>query len=268
MENKYFGKIIDTHAHVYPDKIVDKAVHAVGDFYGINMHEKGNVDCLIENGKEAGISRFVVHSLATTVHQVKSINNFILSVSNENSGFIPFMTLHPDMSEDEMMEETDRVLALGMKGIKLHPDFQRFNVDDEAVYKIYRTANGRLPILFHAGDNRYEFSAPHRIAKVARDFPDLTVIAAHFGGYHRWDDVGVYKGLDNVYYDTSSSFFMLSNERALEIIDMLGVDKFFFGTDYPMWRAKDEVENILKLNLSDADNRKIFYENAERVLGL
>jgi predicted TIM-barrel fold metal-dependent hydrolase len=122
--------------------------------------------------------------------------------------------------------------------------------------------------LFHAGDNRYEYSAPARIAKIAKLFPDLTVISAHFGGYHRWSEVGVYQGLDNVYFDTSSSFFMISYDEAKEIIDKLGVDKFMFGTDYPMWQAKDEVQHILNMNLSNEDNEKIFYKNAERVLQL
>lgn len=268
MENKYFGKIIDTHAHVYPDKIASKAVQAVGNFYNIEMNKNGSISCLIETGKEAGVSKYVIHSLATTTHQVQSINNFILSSAKENDCFIPFMTFHPDMSEKEMEEERDRVLPLGVKGVKLHPDFQKFYVDDENVYKIYRVCEGKLPILFHAGDYRYEYSAPARIAKIAKLFPDLTVISAHFGGYHRWSEVGVYQGLDNVYFDTSSSFFMISYDEAKEIIDRLGVDKFMFGTDYPMWQAKDEVQHILNMNLSDEDNEKIFYKNAERVLQL
>ncbi|MBR7111284.1 MAG: amidohydrolase family protein, partial [Clostridia bacterium] len=127
---------------------------------------------------------------------------------------------------------------------------------------------GVLPILFHAGDHRYEFSAPKRIAKIAKLFPGLTIIAAHFGGYHRWDEVDVYEGLDNVYFDTCSSFFMLSADRAKELIYKFGTDKFLFGTDYPMWKAEDEVENILNLHLSDEDNQKIFYKNAEKLLRL
>lgn len=268
MENKYHGKIIDTHAHVYPDKIATKAVRAIGDFYNVPMCEGGSVAELLEVGKKAGVSRYVVHSLATTEHQVQAINNFIISSAEENPCLIPFMTFHPDMSEEEMLAERDRVLPFGIKGVKLHPDFQKFYVDDEKVFKIYRVCQGVLPILFHAGDHRYEFSAPKRIAKIASLFPDLTIIAAHFGGYHRWDEVDVYQGLDNVYFDTCSSFFMLSADRAKELIYKFGTDKFLFGTDYPMWKAEDEVENILNLHLSDEDNQKIFYKNAEKLLRL
>lgn len=266
--NNYFGKIIDTHAHVYPDKIAEKAVRAIGDFYNIHMAKGGNVEGLLTSGAKIGVSRYVIHSLATTLHQVESINNFILTTAHANSAFIPFATLHPDMEEGDMQKEIERVISLGAKGLKLHPDFQKFYADDENVYKIYRTCKGKLPILFHAGDNRYDFSSPKRIARVAKLFPDLTVISAHFGGYHRWDEVGVYDGLQNVYYDTCSTMFMLSPDRATEIMRKLGVDRFFFSSDYPMWDHEEELENLMRLDLNEEEREMVLYKNAERVLGI
>ncbi len=266
MENKYFGKIIDTHAHVYPDKIADRAVHAIGDFYHIPMAKAGTIDGLLKNGSEVGVSKYVIHSLATTVHQVQAINNFILTAKDAYPCFIPFMTLHPEMTEYEIQREVDRVLPLGVKGVKLHPDFQKFYIDDDNVFKIYRAVEGKLPILFHAGDERYEFSAPPRLAKICREFPELKVIAAHFGGYQRWYEVDVYKGLDNVYFDTCSALFFLSPEQACDIIHMHGADRFFFATDYPMWSAKEEIERIMKLDLTEEEREMIFYKNAQRVL--
>ena len=266
--NKYFGKIIDTHAHVYPDKIAEKAVRSIGEFYHIPMAKGGNVDGLLESGAKIGVGKYVIHSLATTVHQVESINNFILQTAHSNPAFVPFATLHPDMEEVDMQKEIDRVISLGAKGLKLHPDFQRFYADDEQVHKIYRTCQGRLPILFHAGDNRYDYSAPKRIANVARLFPDLIVISAHFGGYHRWDEIDVYEGLSNVYYDTCSSMFMLSPERATSIMKKLGVDRFFFSSDYPMWDHGEEFENVMRLDLTEEEREMVFYKNAQRVLGI
>lgn len=268
MDNKYFGKIIDTHAHVYPDKIALKAVKSIGDFYNIPMAKGGNVEGLLESGAKIGVSRYVIHSLATTVHQVESINNFILATASSNPAFVPFATLHPDMSEADMQKEIDRVIPLGVKGIKLHPDFQKFYTDDPNVWKIYRTVQGRLPILFHAGDDRYDYSAPARIASVAKNFPNLTVISAHFGGYHRWDEIGVYDGLQNVYYDTCSAMFMLSPERASEIMRRLGVERFFFSSDYPMWDHAEELENLMRLSLTEQEREMVLYKNAERVLGI
>ena len=103
---------------------------------------------------------------------------------------------------------------------------------------------------------------------VARLFPDLTVISAHFGGYHRWDELDVYDGLQNVYYDTCSAMFMLSPERATEIMRKLGVDRFFFSSDYPMWDHEEELENIMRLGLTEDEREMVLYKNAERVLGI
>ena len=155
-----------------------------------------------------------------------------------------------------------------MKGVKLHPDFQRFNVDDPEVFKIYRAIDGRVPILFHAGDNRYTYSAPERIASVAKQFPRQAIIAAHFGGYRCWDRAEVYKGLDNVYFDTCSSLEYLTASQATDLIRKLGVERFTFATDFPMWDHETELKKFLKLNLTDSEREMILCKNAKRILGL
>ena len=94
-------EIIDAHVHIYPDKIALKASKAIGDFYGIPMDYDGTVNGLLEVGKKAGISRYLVHSVATTPHQVHSINTFILEQLKAHKEFIGFITLHPDLTIDE-----------------------------------------------------------------------------------------------------------------------------------------------------------------------
>ena len=150
-------EIIDAHAHIYPERIAAKATDTIGLFYNIKMEmPAGTAEQLLADGKQAGIGRFVVHSVATTAHQVRSINDFIAKEVAEHPEFIGFITLHQDLSEDEIVSEIDLAVSRGMRGIKLHPDFQKFNVDDEAAEKFYRAAAGKLPILFHIGDDRYE----------------------------------------------------------------------------------------------------------------
>lgn len=260
--------IIDAHAHVYPSKIAEKASRAIGDFYHINMFFNGSVDGLINEGKSAGIDRFLVHSVATTPSQVHKINLFLLDELKNHSEFIGFITLHPDMTDEELCEEVEFGLKNGFKGVKLHPDFQHFFVDGERGEKIYRAIDGRLPILFHAGDKRYGYSSPQRLTNVAKLHPNQNVIFAHFGGYSEWEKVELYKGLDNVYFDTSSSLFYLSKERANELIKTFGVEKFFFGTDYPMWSAEEEIERIKNLGLTKKETSMIFSENLIKFLNL
>lgn len=261
-------EIIDSHAHIYPEKIALKASKAIGDFYGIPMKYIGTTEMLLEKGKEAGFSRFLVHSVATTAHQVHSINEFILSEIEKHKEFIGFMTLHQDMNKEDMEKEVAWAIEKGFKGIKLHPDFQKFKIDDENVFKIYEVAEGKLPILFHTGDKRYDYSSPERLVSVANKFPDLKVIGAHFGGYSCWDVIDVYKKAkyNNVFFDTSSSLFFLSKERAKQMIYEFGVDKFFFGTDYPMWDAKEELKRFMDLDLTDEEREKILSLNIKKLL--
>lgn len=264
--NEFFGKIIDTHAHIYPEKIASKAVDAIGKFYSIPMCEDGMVETLTRLGREAGVSHFVVHSLATTPKQVVSINNYIYSECQKDPSLIGFATLHPGLSERELNDEVERVISMGMQGIKLHPDFQQFFADDPEVFKMYEAVEGRLPILFHAGDNRYTFSAPERIINIAKEFPLLDIIAAHFGAYSCWERSIFYKGLDNVYFDTCSTLAFLDKDRAAWLINYLGEDRFMFSTDFPMWKPKEETERFLALKLTDAQREKILYKNAERII--
>ena len=260
-------EIIDSHAHIYPEKIAEKATVAIGDFYDIEMEmPAGTAERLIEDGKRAGVTRYVVHSVATTAHQVRSINEFIKKEMTEHPEFIGFMTLHQDLTEEEVNNEVEWAIENGFKGIKLHPDFQKFYVDEEKAEKFYKAAGNRLPILFHAGDNRFEFSKPQRIVNMAKKYPDVNFIAAHFGGYRCWDDAKLYKGLKNVYFDTCSSLPFISAEKAKEIIDMLGVERFFFATDFPMWDAKGEMERFNAINLTEKEREMILSKNVKKLL--
>ncbi|MBO5068515.1 MAG: amidohydrolase family protein [Clostridia bacterium] len=262
-------QIINAHAHIYPEKIAQKATDTIGVFYDIKMEmPRGTAERLIEDGKKAGIDKFVVHSVATTAHQVRSINEFIKREVAEYPQFIGFMTLHQDLTEEEVKHEVEWAIENGFKGIKLHPDFQKFNIDDENAEKFYRCASGKLPILFHIGDDRFEYSKPERLVKMAKKYPDVNFIAAHFGGYRCWDDAVLYKGLKNVYFDTCSSLPFISAERAKELIDMLGADRFFFATDFPMWDSVGELERFNKIPLSEKERQMIFSENIKRLLNL
>ncbi len=254
------------HAHIFPVKISDKAVSAIGDFYGIRMQIKGTPEHLIEDGKTVGVDRYLVSSTATTPHQVRAVNDFIASEQKAHSCFIGFGSLHPDY--EDIAGETERIISLGLRGIKLHSDFQRFNIDDERAFPIYEAAEGRLPILFHMGDNRYDYSAPARLLKVLDKFPKLIAIAAHLGGYQRWDETDVISGHPRVYMDTSSSLMFLTPEKAVDIIRKHGAERVFFGTDSPMWGHKEELERFNRLELTPSEREMILSGNAEAFLDL
>lgn len=178
--------IIDFHAHIYPNKIAQKATNATADFYGISPACIGTGDELLREGKIAGIDEFVLLPVATKPEQVRHVNEFILGETAAHKEFHGFGTLHPDC--ENIMEEAEYILNSGLKGIKLHPDTQRFNTDDERLFGVYDAVQGKLPLLVHCGDKRFDYSHPARLKRVIDNFPKLQVIAAHLGGWSLFEE--------------------------------------------------------------------------------
>jgi hypothetical protein len=269
MESEIYSKyeIIDAHAHIFPEKIAENATANTGLFYDLPMKSCGVSEKLIESGNEINVSHYLVCSTATKPQQVRSINKFIADECGKHPEFVGFGTAHPD--SEEISADINQLKELGLRGVKIHPDFQKFDMDSPAAYKIYEQIEGVMPILIHCGDSRYEYSAPARIVNIHRDFPNLTIFAAHLGGYERWDEAAEYLvGLENVKFDTSSSLFFLSPEKAAGMIRAYGVENCFFGSDFPMWSHADELERLLALGFTEDENRRILAENFKECMGI
>ena len=120
---------IDSHCHIYPEKIASKAVGGTDNFYGEHSVGSGTVDDLLQRGENAGVDHFIVQSVATTPHQVGSINRFIAyEVAKNPEKLTGLGTLHPDSEDIE--GDVAHLLELGLRGVKLHPDIQAFKIDD------------------------------------------------------------------------------------------------------------------------------------------
>ena len=261
--------IVDCHCHVYPDKIAVKASENTGKFYGIPMNYDGKVDTVKQLCAESGVTHCVVFSVATKPAQTRSINEFIAAAVNENKDmFTGLGTLHPD-SED-IKGDLDHLLSLGLKGVKLHADIQGFKSDDYRCLKIYELCEkAGIPVLLHAGDNRYDQSNPNRLKPILDIYTDLTVIAAHLGGYTVWEEAcNTLSGYEKLYVDCSSSLFALAPETARDLIRKYGADKVMFGTDYPMWSPAEELQRLYALGLNEDELEMILWKNANRIFDL
>lgn len=262
-------KIIDFHAHVFPDKIADKATDNIGKFYDRKMNESGCVSKLLNHSEKNGISHFVIQSVATTAAQVVSINDFIAKTVKTNPNVLTgFGTIHPDFEDIE--GEIDRMVEIGMKGVKLHPDFQKFNIDDEKALKIYDVIEGRLPLLIHMGDYRFDYSHPRRLVNVLKTFPKLDVVAAHFGGWSVFEDAFNYLYDMRCWVDSSSTFPFLDDQNyARELVNRWGSERILFGTDFPMADYDLELELFFAAcaDMNDQQLDAILYKNAEKLIG-
>lgn len=259
-------EIIDFHTHIYPRQIAEKASRSIGCYYGLEKYQIGTVERLLESGRPAGVTRFVMLQVAIKPEQVRHINDFALHVTQAYPGvFYAFGAIHPEM--DDPFGEMDRLRASGFKGIKIHPDMQRICIDDPRMYPLYEDmqASG-FPILFHCGDKTRDYSHPTRLHRVLKMFPHLRCIAAHLGGWSMFDEAyACLKDTDCMVDSCSCSKYMSREEMTRHIRDY-GAERVLFGSDFPMWRHDEEVHVIESLPLTDDEKEKIFFANAWQLL--
>ena len=207
-------RIIDFHAHIYPDKIAEKATNATGDFYGITPACIGTSEALLREGKRAGIDRFVLLPVATRPEQARHINTFIRDEVNAHAEFHGFGTLHPDT--------------------------QGFDTDDKRLFEVYDYLQGRGTLIVHCGDKRFDYSHPRRLKHVIDNFPKLRVIAAHLGGWSLFDEAFALLKNSDCFLDISSCTMFLPPEKVTKYIHGYGADRVLFGTDFPLWSPESE----------------------------
>ena len=261
-------QIIDIHTHIYPDKIARKATDSVRDFYQLegSIQMDGTVEMLLDQGAKAGISRFVVLPVSNTPNRVHSINSFLLEQAKAHDCFIGFGTVHAEM--EGLSEEVDWILTNGLKGIKMHPDSQRFPIDDLRLYPVYDAIQGKIPVLLHMGDPRYNYSHPVRLRKILDTFPKLEVIAAHFGGYRMFHTAQELLWDTDCVFDISSAMMFMEKGMPERYINNYGAERMAYGTDYPLWDPVTEVKRFQELNLTASQFDQIAHKTAERILKL
>ena len=259
--------VIDFHTHIFPDAIAEKTIRFLGEKASIRAKTDGTAAGLLHSMEEGGTDLSVILPVLTKPSQFRSILSFAERLNKTYpQRLFSFGGIHPD--SEQYKQELRQIRDAGLLGVKLHPDFQKFHINDRAAYPIYEAIEGELPLLIHTGDSRYPFSDPKRVPQVLRDFPKLQMICAHFGGWSQWNEAERVLAGQNVWIDTSSSLYALSPAKARELIAAFGEERVLFGSDYPMWTPGAELENILRLGLSERTMQKIFYKNLSELLHL
>lgn len=262
--------LIDFHTHCFPEKIaakaVEKLVHASG---GLLPYTDGTISGLKELMKKSIVDISVVQNIATNAHQQQSVNDFAATLNNEKDIFA-FGSVFPH-SED-IIGELERIKELGLKGVKLHPDYQGFDVDDIKMKPVYKKISELgLITLFHTGMD-YGYAPPYgatpdKMAKALEWFSS-PVIAAHWGGLGYGDEVLSKLCGKEIYFDTAFGYGTMPKYYAEKIIEKHGADKILFGTDTPWHTAEMEMRLLNSLKLSSEEMEKITHINAEKLLGI
>ena len=261
-------KTIDFHTHAFPDQLAGKALDQLhtksGDY---QAHHDGTIRGLLRSMDRAGIEKSVVLSIATRPEQVARITDWAASIRSDR--IIPFPSIHPQFSNFE--SELDRIKSAGLHGIKLHPMYQEFAIDDPALLPLYRAISDRgLICLFHAGwDIAYPESdqaAPHRILNLHQAIPELKIVAAHLGGWQVWNEVARCLLGHQIYLETSFSIREAKASEFRRILDNHPPEYFLFGTDSPWLDQKEELDAWKKLDIPVEFKEKILFKNAEELL--
>lgn len=239
---------IDVHTHVFHPKIARKAIAHLNAHYGVRCAGDGTLAGLLECERRVPVDRCVILCAATTPEQVMPSNRFAMRLQAEDERVIAFGTLHPGFADWE--RELERLKRAGIRGIKLHPDFQGFRLDDARLLPIFEAMQGEFILTVHVGDAlppEENPSCPYKLASILRAFPSLTVIGAHLGGFRMWEHAQRVLGggrYANLWLDTSSVAPILQGPDLTALVRAFPEERLLFGSDWPLW---DPVEEVARL---------------------
>jgi predicted TIM-barrel fold metal-dependent hydrolase len=261
--------VVDFHTHAFPEKVAARAISALTETYQVEAHGEATVPALLRAMDECGLDVSVIAPVATRPDQVRSINDWAAGLQTER--IVCFGALHPGLPDPAA--EVERMVQLGIRGVKLQPNFQAFAPDDRRLWPLYQAAQGRLILLFHSGQEIKPLerihATPESLARVHQEFPGLTMVIAHMGGYQLWEAVREHLVGREVYFDTSYCRDEdLSRDEFLELVRAHGAKKVVFGTDYPWGDPGRDIARLCELGLSEGELEAVAWGNAARLLGL
>ena len=264
--------IIDFHTHIFPDELACRAKASLTESTVKMGHPLSPVSdmtlgSLLSFMDNNGIDKSLILPVVTKPAQTVNSNKWAAGCVGER--IEAFGGIHPDT--DDYKRDIDLVKSLGLKGIKLHAEYQRFYPEDERMLRIYDYAFSKeLMIIHHAGFDPGLpppfHTNPERFSRMLEKLNGGTMILAHLGSQKMWDDVEEQLCGKDVYFDTSMGFEYYSTEQFLRIVKKHGADKILFASDYPWSDAGKEKAKIEALPLTDHEKSLILGENARRIL--
>ncbi len=263
-------KIIDFHTHIFPDSLASRAISALMENAagGTKAYTDGTCGGLLQSMRTSGVTTSVLLPIATKPSQVQTINNGCTALMTPQ--LIPFGTLHPEMTG--IADEVQRIKTMGIKGIKLHPEYQDFYIDDPKNFPMYEAlSDAGLVVVLHAGKDPGPFTCDHALPEalvtIAENFPKLKIVAAHMGGWQVWAEVEKKISVKSMFFDTAAVREFLPKEDFVRMMRKQGAEKILFGSDSPWYDQSDDIQWLDGLPISLEEKELIFYKNAELLLG-
>lgn len=263
-------KIIDFHTHAFADAIAKRAMETLlAEAPDAKAYLDGTLSALLKSMSDNGIEKSVVCNIATKPGQFEPILKWAKQTRSEKIIHLP--SVHP--KDPNLLQNLDLVKSEGFLGIKLHPYYQDFVIDEPSLYKLYkRCSELSLLVIIHTGFDiafdRIRKADPKRVLKITQDLPDLTLIATHFGAWEDWDQVEEHMLGKPIYMEISFALEYLQPEKARRMMLNHNSDFLLFGTDSPWSSQQQTLKLLYDLDLPEELLIKILYKNAARVLGI
>lgn len=259
--------IIDSHVHVWPDEIAIRALAAPES--DLQRFGDGTVAGALRAMDAAGVDVAVTLNVANVARHAARVNEFAGSMDPQR--FVGFGTIHPDLSVEENVANLS---ANNLCGVKIHPLFQGFSLDDRKLWEVLDALRGQYVAVIHVGEGGdsagNERCTPAMLRALLDELPGLEVIACHFGGYRRLDEAQELIQGRPVYLDTSwpPGLGSVDPKAVREIIRRHGSDRVVFASDWPMGEPERDIATLRQLELPDDETDLILGGTMAAILGI
>lgn len=254
--------IIDFHAHAFPDQVAGRAVHYLEVEANVKAIHDGRIGSLLELMDRDNVEKSVICSIATRPSQFETILNWSKQVRSDR--IIPFPSFHP--ADSAALDNITRIREEGFKGIKMHPYYQHFFLDDEHLYEAYeKISDLGLILVMHTGFDiafpRIRRCDPQQILNVMSRFPALKMVATHLGAWQQWAEVEELLAGRKIYMDISYTLDQIDPQTARRIILKHPSEYILFGTDSPWSGPRDTYKSLQALDLGAEREAQILRKN-------
>lgn len=259
--------IIDFHTHAFPDTLAARAVSHLEGEGNIKAYLDGTLASLLGSMEANEIECAVVCSIATKPDQFAPILNWSRQIASRR--IVPLPSIHP--KGPDPVGKARLVAQAGLPGIKLHPYYQDFQLDDPSLFHFFRVLEHMgLLVVCHTGFDmafpRDRKADPVRIVRLLDKVPNLKLVTTHTGAWEDWDEVERHLLGKPVYMEISMSLETLAPERAREMLMAHPEDRILFGTDSP-WSSQAETLRLFRaLDLGPERERLMLQQNARALL--
>jgi uncharacterized protein len=284
-------KILDSHIHIFNSKIIENVISRTELVSRLSLQKEGIYNRLdttaLLDGMDSADVQAALMLPTSDVGNLLRINRTCIKLVSEIPELFTAGTLHPDYNN--VTEELSYLSHAGVRVIKLCSFSQGFALDQPGTHKMFQliqtfNKNSKTPFSVvldtltladqYFGTDPTYTTTPRGLWDLASCFSEINFIGAHMGGLGAsCEELNRdLKPLPNLYLDTSNASHTLSTDQFVRMLHTHGPKHILFGTDWPWFLHRSEVNRIEELmekaGFNKQDKEAVFSSNLENLLGI